>query len=51
MTFRDVTVRYVPFAEDVIDSLYERTLNLGIFNLDLLRPDATDSIPPAAAAR
>lgn len=51
MTFRDITVRYVPFAEDVIDSLYERTLNLGIFNLDLLQPDATDSIPSTAAAR
>ena len=45
MTFRDVTVRYVPFAEDVVDSLYERTLNLGIFNLELLLPLATDSLP------
>ena len=45
MTFRDVTVRYIPFAGDVVDSLYEQTLNLGIFNLDLLRPVETDSIP------
>lgn len=45
MTFRDVTVRYVPYADDVVDSLYERTINLGIFNLKLLHPDAKDSIP------
>ena len=51
MTFRDITVRYVPYAEDVVDSLYERTIDLGIFNLKMLLPDATDSIPSAAAAR
>lgn len=51
MTFRDITVRHVPYAEDVVDSLYERTIDLGIFNLKMLLPNATDSIPPAAAAR
>ena len=51
MTFRDIEVRVVPYAEDVVDSLYERTIDLGIFNLKMFGPDATDSIPPAAAAR
>ena len=60
ITYRDLTVRYVPYAEDVVDSLYERTLNLGIFNMALLgeggaahesERHATDSIPSAAAAR
>ena len=50
MTFRDVKVRYVPFAEDVVDSLYERTIDLGIFNIKMLERDATDSIPPTPAS-
>lgn len=45
ITFRDVRVRYIPYAADVVDSLYERTLNLGIFNMKLLEPVATDSLP------
>lgn len=45
MTFTDIKVRYIPFAADVVDSLYERTLNLGIFNLDILQPVETDSLP------
>ena len=45
ITFRNVRVHFVPYADDVVDSLYERTINLGIFNLKLLHPDAKDSIP------
>ena len=52
MTFRDVTVRYVPFADDVVDSLYYRTLNLGIFNMKLMESHhEADSIAQASAAR
>ena len=51
MTFRDIRVKYIPYAEDVVDSLYERTIDLGIFNLKMLLPDAPDSIPQAPAAR
>ena len=42
ITFRDVKVRYVPYAEDVVDSLYEQTLNLGIFNIPMLAGTADD---------
>ena len=38
ITYRDLTVRYVPYADDVVDSLYEQTLNLGIFNMALMEP-------------
>ena len=51
MTFRDIRVKYIPYADDVVDSLYERTIDLGIFNLKMLLPDAPDSIPQAPAAR
>ena len=52
MTFRDVTVRYVPYADDVRDSLYEQTINLGIFNMQLLEEhSATDSLTQTAVAR
>ena len=52
ITIRDLTVRYLPYAEDVVDSLYEQTLNLGIFNMSLLEPApaASPADEPAAAA-
>lgn len=53
MTFRDITVRFVPFAEDVIDSLYERSIDIAIFNHDLLtQPEivAPDSLAQTTLA-
>lgn len=51
MTFRNVTVRFIPDAEDVVDSLYLQTINLGVFNHDLSALPATDSVAQASAAR
>lgn len=51
MTFRDITVRYVPDAEDVVDSLYLKTINLGVFNHDIIAFPETDSLAQTAAAR
>ena len=49
MTFSNIRVRYVPYADDVRDSLYEQTINLGIFNMQLLEDNsATDSLTQTA---
>lgn len=53
MSFRDVTVRYIPLAEDVIDSLYEKSIDLAIFNHKLLTQEdvvAPDSLAQTAVA-
>ena len=36
ITFRNVRVHFVPYADDVVDSLYEQTINMGVFNMGLL---------------
>lgn len=51
MTFRNVTVRFIPDAADVVDSLYLQTINLGVFNNGLSAIPAADSVAQASAAR
>lgn len=51
MTFRNVTVRFIPDAADVVDSLYLETINLGVFNHELSAIPATDSVAQTSAAR
>ncbi len=54
MKFNNIVVRYIPFAESVIDSLYDRSIDLGVFNHELIaQPDpvAPDSLASAAVAQ
>ena len=45
MSFRNVTVRYVPFADDAVDSLFLQSLGIGVFNMALIAVNETDSLP------
>ncbi|MEG1621981.1 MAG: DUF4296 domain-containing protein [Alistipes sp.] len=50
MTLQHVEVDYTPPAREVLDSLYERQLNLRIFTDEFIRCFSSDSLPQATDA-
>lgn len=51
ITFENIVIKHIPDAESVVDSLYLKTVNLGIFNRELTRATAADSLAQAPATR